>query len=67
MNTPGRTCSSCGAAIVWLKTATGANMPTDAATVRPDDVTFNPPRHTSHFATCPHAASHRRRRKVLAQ
>lgn len=57
-------CRSCGAAIVWMKTATGKNMPVDADTVKPDGPSvFDPKVHTSHFATCPHAAQHRRKRQ----
>jgi hypothetical protein len=56
----GAKCRSCNAAIVWLKTSTGKNMPVDAATVLPTDQTFEPPRHVSHFATCPEADKHRK-------
>lgn len=54
-------CRSCSAEIVWLKTATGRQMPVDAATVEAGDVTFDGKRHRSHFATCPTAFAHRRR------
>jgi hypothetical protein len=55
-------CSSCRARIVWLKTAAGNNMPVDADTVESDDDQFVGERHTSHFATCPNANQHRRKR-----
>lgn len=42
-------CRSCDAAIFWIKTAAGKSMPVDRDG-------------TSHFATCPHAAQHRRPR-----
>lgn len=42
-------CRSCQAPIFWVKTASQKNMPVD-----PDG--------TSHFATCPEAAKHRRPR-----
>lgn len=54
-------CRSCDAEIVWLKTATGKNMPVDASTVTEGDDKFNPEKHVSHFATCPFAKQHRRR------
>lgn len=54
-------CRSCRAQIVWLKTTTGKNMPTDAASVAEDDAVFDHTRHKSHFATCPNAPQHRRR------
>ncbi len=55
-------CSSCRAAIIWLTTEKGANMPVDSATVEPHDKKFDAKKHTSHFATCPHAPAHRRKR-----
>lgn len=47
--TPEKKCRSCAAAIFWIVTAHGKHMPVD-----PDG--------TSHFATCPNAAKHRRAR-----
>jgi hypothetical protein len=55
-------CSSCRARIVWLKTEAGKNMPVDADTVEPEDELFDSSRHKSHFATCPNANQHRRKR-----
>lgn len=62
-------CKSCGAAIVFLRAAkpnpaTGKRslMPVDAVGVERDDYTFDPSRHTSHFATCPEAGKFRRGR-----
>ena len=46
---PGK-CRGCGAAIVWVKTAKGKNMPVDADG-------------QSHFATCPKAQDFRREKK----
>jgi len=55
-------CRSCGHPIVWFKTDAGKNMPVNAETVQDKDVTLDLSRHESHFATCPHADQHRRRR-----
>jgi hypothetical protein len=66
------TCSSCGAAILWTVTEAGKRMPVDAtpsgkATVlvrNPDDpntpISKQRDVYLSHFATCEHAASHRK-------
>lgn len=57
-------CRSCNARIIWLKTKSGKNMPTDADTVSVGDTEFDPDSaHISHFATCPRADSHRKRGK----
>lgn len=54
-------CRSCKAAIVWLKTSAGKSMPVDAETVQDEGATiFDPEQMTSHFATCPAAAQHRK-------
>jgi hypothetical protein len=53
-------CRSCRAKIIWFKTEGGRNMPVDADTVEPDDDEWDPPRHISHFATCPNADKHRK-------
>ena len=58
-----KTCQSCEAPIVWLRTQAGKAMPVDAASVRPGDTIFVPNLHVSHFATCPHAAKHRKPRQ----
>ena len=55
-------CGSCKAEIVWLMTKNLRPMPTDAATVKPEDTQFDEKRHKSHFATCPNAAQHRKRK-----
>ncbi len=55
-------CRSCRAMIIWFKTEAGANMPVDADTVNPADEEYDPPRHISHFATCPNANQHRKKR-----
>jgi hypothetical protein len=57
-----RQCTSCGAPIVWLMTQYAKPMPTNADTVTPEDSTFSKPRHVSHFATCPNADNHRKKR-----
>lgn len=57
-----RPCSSCSAPIIWLKTNTGANMPTDADAVTIEDALFDYKKHKSHFATCPNANQHRRKK-----
>jgi hypothetical protein len=54
------TCSSCGAAIVWLETASGKSMPVNAETARADDHFFDDEIHVSHFSSCPHANQHRK-------
>lgn len=67
-------CRSCGAAIIWAVTGNGKKMPVDAKPTtdgnlvlegtEPTAVYVDPGTgtHTSHFATCPHAAEHRRSR-----
>ena len=64
-------CRSCNAAIVWLKTSTGKNMPVDAdfmaqiADLEHDDAPeFSYADHADgvHWRSCPHAEEHRRPR-----
>ncbi len=55
-------CRTCHAKIIWFKTEAGKNMPVDADTVEAEDDEYDPPRHVSHFATCPQSAQHRRAR-----
>jgi hypothetical protein len=70
-------CASCGAAIIWALTTSGKRMPVDAIattgafTLHPRDAGLAPEArfsaevkdgHTSHFATCPQAAQHRKPR-----
>lgn len=55
-------CSSCNAKIIWFRTAAGNWMPVDADTVEPEDKELDLPRHISHFASCPNAPSHRKRK-----
>jgi hypothetical protein len=67
-------CKTCGAKIVWCKTTKGKIIPVDMYSLPESDKTllidrwrngddtpliFNPQKHTSHFATCPHASQHR--------
>lgn len=47
--TPASSCRSCGATVFWIVTPRGRKMPVDGDG-------------TSHFASCPHAAEHRRAR-----
>lgn len=49
LNTLSSTCKSCHAMIFWIELPSGSHMP-----VNPDE--------TSHFATCPNAAKHRKPR-----
>jgi hypothetical protein len=62
IQSPIRSCKSCSAPIVWLKTVAGKNMPVDADTVKADDLfnLFDSSKHRSHYATCPNAKKHRR-------
>ena len=53
-------CRSCEAPIIWLKTTSGASMPTDPEGVAPDDTVFNLKKHVSHWATCPTSDYHRK-------
>jgi hypothetical protein len=66
-------CRSCKAEIVWAKTSTGRAMPFDAEPKvggeweidEEGQAHYDPEgesRFTSHFATCPNAAEHRRAR-----
>lgn len=56
-------CASCGAAIVWMRTKSGRRIPVDLASADPAHQNFDPVMgHISHFATCPQADQHRRRR-----
>jgi hypothetical protein len=69
-------CNSCGARIRWAVMPSGKRMPLDVtASASGNLVVVEPqrmlvgfaqpgdsrPRYTSHFATCPNAAAHRRR------
>ncbi len=68
------TCKSCGAPVIWCVTTTGKKMPVDARESSRGNLTLERQpdgellaryvepgtgTHTSHFATCPHAAQHR--------
>jgi hypothetical protein len=53
-------CRTCGAPIIWLKTANGKAMPVNANAVEEGDTVFIPKRHKSHFSTCPQAAEWRK-------
>lgn len=63
------TCRSCGAAIRWIVMVSGKRMPVDAKPAKLIVLDDMPePRGavvdcwTSHFATCPNAAQHRKGR-----
>lgn len=63
-------CRSCSAPIVWMKTINDKNIPVDPDGIdeadlewRGDHPLFDQKEHVSHFATCPHAKSHRRPRE----
>lgn len=51
---------------MWMKTKGGMNIPVDYATVPPDQgrqLVFDPEAgHIAHFATCPNADKHRKRK-----
>jgi hypothetical protein len=55
-------CRSCNAKIIWFETPAGKRMPVDADTVEADDTELDLDRHQSHFASCPNADQHRRRK-----
>ena len=56
-------CVSCGAEIQWLKTEAGNRMPVDAGQLSAVGATvFDPKTMISHFATCPNAAQHRKKK-----
>lgn len=68
-------CRTCHADIIWAETTSGKAMPLDAQPsasgtfvfiagktrmATAEDRELHRPTHTSHFATCPFAAQHRR-------
>ncbi len=64
-------CKSCGASIIWVKSATHRDMPLDAEPkqgliIRKRDgmhpVAVMTDVYRSHFATCPNADQHRKKR-----
>lgn len=55
-------CRACGQYIVFLRTANGRQMPTDAESVNEGDEQFDPKEHISHFSTCPEAGRFRKSR-----
>jgi hypothetical protein len=70
-------CNSCGSPVIWVHTGSGRLMPVDAEPVAGGNVEVtdgrakvwgtahawptDAPRYRSHFATCPHASSWRRK------
>lgn len=55
-------CSSCKAQIKYLRTEAGHWMPVNIESIQPGDSIFKPGVHISHFATCPNAADHRKKK-----
>lgn len=55
-------CKTCGADIVFLRTAAGRSMPVNADTVEPGDTDYEPGRHVNHWGTCDRPDQHRRSR-----
>ena len=53
-------CKSCGARIIWLKTAKQKWIPIDFNSVHYLDTKYKPKDHIAHFATCPYAGKHRK-------
>lgn len=62
MDSRAKPCKSCKAMIVYLETDAGRTMPVNADTVEPTHAKFDAKVHVTHFATCPNAKKHRRRR-----
>lgn len=76
------TCASCSASIFWARTGSGKAIPIDAAPTPTGNVELDGDtakswgtshewpegavRYTSHFATCPHAAEHRKQSRRIA-
>jgi hypothetical protein len=52
----------CGTEIVFLPTQSGKTMPINADSVREIDRMYIHGRHVPHFATCPDAKRHRKKR-----
>ena len=57
-----RSCRSCSAPIIWMKTKNFKTIPVDYDSVEDLELMFEPGKHVSHFATCPNASNHRKRR-----
>lgn len=57
-----RSCRSCSAPIIWMKTTNFKRIPVDYDSVKGMELMFEPGTHVSHFATCPNASKHRKRR-----
>jgi hypothetical protein len=59
--TPPGQCRSCHAPVYWIVTGHGKRMPVDCEVDGAQRPGRDPGRGVSHFATCPHAAQHRKR------
>ncbi len=68
-------CQSCGKPIRWCKTTSGTNIPLDEAPTPQGNLVIDnqvartatpadggKPRFMTHFATCPNAAQHRKKK-----
>lgn len=55
-------CLTCGADIVFLRTASGKTMPVNADSAEPGDTDYEHGRHVSHFSTCTRPEKFRRQR-----
>ena len=64
MSLPGEVhfCRSCGKAMIWMTTKLGKSMPIDAESYTAGDLEFDAAKHRSHFATCPNADRHRKKK-----
>lgn len=58
-----RTCDACSAAIIFLRTAAGNQIPVNAETVTRGDSIYDAKKHKAHFATCPKAEEFRKRKR----
>lgn len=59
-----KTCKSCQAPIIFLKTQAGKWMPVDADSVdQTIECTYDREAHSSHFDTCGNAAAHRKKKE----
>lgn len=68
------TCRSCGKPVVWMVTKLEKSIPVEPYSLSPDDralleeqpskgkLVFDSKRHISHFARCPNAKTHRKKK-----
>lgn len=67
-------CRSCDAPIIWMVTSSGKSIPVEPSSItfgerqlldempREGRLVFDPKRHKSHFARCPKAKEHRKKK-----